>query len=108
MIELAGDFASQMNLEPYYLYRQKNTVGNGENTGYSKKGKECLYNILMMEEHSTVFACGASAITKLVSPDTSKIVRKAFPKYPFEYLASPRGIGEDLIRDFYEEIRNDR
>ncbi len=95
-------------LHPYYLYRQKNTVGNGENTGYAKEGKECLYNILMMEEHSTVFACGASAITKLVSPDKSKIVRKAFPKYPFEYLAAPTGIGEDLIRDFYEEIRNDR
>lgn len=93
---------------PYYLYRQKNTVGNGENTGYAKEGKECLYNILMMEEHSTVFACGASAITKLVSPDKSKIVRKAFPKYPFEYLAAPRGIGEELIRDFYEEIRHDR
>jgi oxygen-independent coproporphyrinogen-3 oxidase len=94
--------------QPYYLYRQKNTVGNGENTGYAKEGKECLYNILMMEEHSTVFACGASAITKLVSPDKSKIVRKAFPKYPFEYLAAPKGIGEDFIRDFYEEIRNDR
>lgn len=94
--------------EPYYLYRQKNTVGNGENTGYALEGKECLYNILMMEEHSTVFACGASAITKLVSPDKSKIVRKAFPKYPFEYLTAPRGIGEELIREFYEEIRNDR
>ncbi len=96
------------DFEPYYLYRQKNTVGNGENTGYSKKGKECLYNILMMEEHSTVFACGASAITKLVSPDKTKIVRKAFPKYPFEYLASPEGIGEEVIRDFYEGIRNDK
>lgn len=93
--------------EPYYLYRQKNTVGNGENTGYAKEGKECLYNILMMEEHSTVFACGASAITKLVSHDKSKIVRKAFPKYPFEYLAAPKGIGEDIIRNFYEENRYD-
>ncbi len=89
--------------EPYYLYRQKNTVGNGENTGYAKEGKECLYNILMMEEHSTVFACGASAITKLVSVDKSKIIRKAFPKYPFEYLEALRGIGEDIIRDFYKE-----
>lgn len=94
--------------EPYYLYRQKNTVGNGENTGYAKEGKECLYNILMMEEHSTVFACGASAITKLVSDDGTKIVRKAFPKYPFEYLAAPKGIGEDLIMSFYEENRNER
>jgi hypothetical protein len=59
----------------------------------------------MMEEHSTVFACGASAITKLVSVDKSKIIRKAFPKYPFEYLEAPRGIGEDIIRDFYKEQR---
>lgn len=34
---------------PYYLYRQKNTVGNLENVGYSLPGCEGLYNIYMME-----------------------------------------------------------
>ncbi len=107
-VDYAMNTLRQNGFAPYYLYRQKNTVGNGENTGYAKEGKECLYNILMMEEHSTVFACGASAITKLVNDDKTKIIRKAFPKYPFEYLAAPSGIGEELIRTFYEENRNDR
>ncbi len=87
---------------PYYLYRQKNTIGNAENTGYAVQGRECAYNVLMMEETNTVFACGASSITKLVSPDGSKIERIAFPKYPFEYLSAPQGIGEDKIVDFFK------
>ena len=93
---------------PYYLYRQKNTVGNAENTGYAKAGYENLYNVLMMEECSTVFACGAGAITKIVSPDKERIERIAFPKYPFEYLYPSEkqtlsGIGEDTIRRFFQE-----
>lgn len=89
-------------LLPYYLYRQKNTVGNAENVGYAVTGAECDYNVLMMEETNTVFACGASAITKLVSGDGGQIERIAFPKYPFEYLAAPHGIGEDKIIDFFK------
>lgn len=91
---------------PYYLYRQKNTVGNAENVGYAIPGTECDYNVLMMEETNTVFACGASAITKLVSADGSVIDRIAFPKYPFEYLAAKEGIGEDRIFRFFEGDRN--
>ncbi|MBP5231531.1 MAG: coproporphyrinogen dehydrogenase HemZ [Clostridia bacterium] len=71
---------------PYYLYRQKNIVGNAENVGYALPGTENLYNVLMMEEYATVFACGAGAITKLVTPDRKGILRIANPKYPFEYL----------------------
>ncbi len=92
---------NQAGLLPYYLYRQKNTIGNAENVGYAVPGTECDYNVLMMEETNTVFACGASAITKLVSADGSVIDRIAFPKYPFEYLAAPEGIGEERIRNFF-------
>lgn len=71
---------------PYYLYRQKNTVGNFENVGYALPKREGLYNVFMMEEVHTVFAAGAGAITKLVSPDRTSIVRADMPKYPYEYL----------------------
>lgn len=73
---------------PYYMYRQKNTVANLENVGYSKPGHEGIYNIMMMDEIHTVFGAGASAMTKLVSRDPSdmKIVRICEPKYPYEYL----------------------
>ena len=54
-----------------------------------------------MEEYSTVFACGAGAITKLVSPARDEICRIAFPKYPYEYLDNDRGIRESEIREFF-------
>ncbi|MBR4798989.1 MAG: coproporphyrinogen dehydrogenase HemZ [Clostridia bacterium] len=88
---------------PYYLYRQKNTVGNSENTGFSVPGAENLYNVLMMEEYSTVFACGAGAITKFVNPDRTLIARHAFPKYPFEYLREDKGIGREEALAFFSK-----
>jgi oxygen-independent coproporphyrinogen-3 oxidase len=74
MIELAGDFASQMNLEPYYLYRQKNIAGNFENVGYAKVDKAGIYNILIMEEKQSIVAVGAGASTKIVVPDDKVII----------------------------------
>ncbi len=74
--------------QPYYIYRQKNTVGNYENVGYALEGAEGLYNIFMMEEVHSIFACGAGAVTKLVARDRSSIKRIAMPKYPYEYLSS--------------------
>ncbi len=75
--------------KPYYMYRQKNTVGNLENVGYSTEGNECMYNIFMMEEIQTIFAAGAGAVTKLVRLENGapvKIERIFTPKYPYEYL----------------------
>lgn len=68
MVERARMFAGEMGLNPYYLYRQKNILGNLENVGYSKPGKECLYNIQIMEERQSIFACGAGAVSKFVFP----------------------------------------
>lgn len=56
-------------LYPYYLYRQKNMAGNFENVGYAAPGKECLYNILIMEEVQSILALGAGGSTKLVYDD---------------------------------------
>ena len=66
MVELAADYAESMNMEPYYMYRQKNMAGNYENVGYSIPGKECIYNVLIMEEKQTIIACGAGASSKIV------------------------------------------
>lgn len=51
--------------EPYYLYRQKYTQGNGENVGYCKSGHPGLYNILMMAEKQTILGLGAGSSGKL-------------------------------------------
>lgn len=46
---------------PYYLYRQKFSLGEGENTGFAKKGKECLYNSHMINNHSAILGLGTGA-----------------------------------------------
>ena len=79
--------------EPYYMYRQKNTVGNLENVGFAKGGTECLYNIYMMDEIHTVFGVGASAVTRLTATQGQKqrIKRIFEAKYPYEYLRDHEG-----------------
>ncbi len=75
IINMTADYAQAMGMEPYYLYRQKNMAGNFENVGYSKPGKEGLYNVLIMEEKQTIMAVGAGASTKVVFPAENRIER---------------------------------
>lgn len=70
MLLLAENELPQKDYQPYYMYRQKNSAGHfgsdgQENIGFAKEGKECLYNILIMEELQTIVALGAGASTKL-------------------------------------------
>ncbi|MDR3310007.1 MAG: coproporphyrinogen dehydrogenase HemZ, partial [Oscillospiraceae bacterium] len=69
---------------PYYLYRQKYSSGGLENTGWTKPGFECLYNIIMMDETGSVLSLGGGGVTKLVARGT-RIERAFNPKYPQEY-----------------------
>lgn len=70
---------------PYYMYRQSRCLGNLENVGWCKPGREGLYNIFMMEECHTVFAAGAGAVTRLKAPHGEMIERIFNFKYPYEY-----------------------
>ncbi|MEG1779122.1 MAG: coproporphyrinogen dehydrogenase HemZ, partial [Oscillospiraceae bacterium] len=106
MVSYAGKRLSESGYKPYYLYRQKNTLSNLENTGYSKPGFEGLYNVFIMDEIQTVLAVGAGAVTKLCSQEQSKVQRIYNFKFPFEYL---RNFDEILIRqqgikDFYANV----
>ena len=67
--------SKKLGLKPYYMYRQKNMVGNMENLGYSKEGKECIYNIQMIEDKQTIIALGADAVTKVVFLEEDRIER---------------------------------
>ena len=82
---------------PYYLYRQKFTSGGFENTGWSLPGRECIYNICMMEELCTVLAFGGGGVTKLVSPD-GRIKRIFNAKYPREYILQANKM-EDKLKE---------
>ena len=72
---------------PYYLYRQKNTAENLENTGFALPGQEGLYNTFIMDETHTILAVGAGAVTKLRQPNGGLIERIFNFKYPYEYIS---------------------
>lgn len=93
MIELAAVYAGDMEMDPYYLYRQKNIAGNFENVGYAKVDKAGIYNILIMEEKQSIIAAGAGVSTKVVYPEVryeggkgSKIVRVENVKEVSQYI----------------------
>ncbi|MGN0481950.1 MAG: coproporphyrinogen dehydrogenase HemZ [Lachnospiraceae bacterium] len=74
-IDLTAKYMQEMELDPYYLYRQKNMAGNYENVGYAKPGKAGIYNILIMEEKQTIMALGAGATTKFVLDHATRMER---------------------------------
>ena len=99
--------AQHEGYQPYYMYRQKNTVGNYENVGFCLDGKKGLYNIYMMEEIHSIFAAGAGAVSKFVdyapaNGEKRTIERFFNQKYPYEYLAEDK-TEEKLAaaREFY-------
>lgn len=85
MMELASQWCGEHGYMPYYLYRQKNILGNLENVGYAKPGKESIYNIMIMEEMQSIIGLGCGASSKLVHPVTGVISRLANPKEPKAY-----------------------
>ncbi len=101
--------ALQAEYLPYYMYRQKNTIGNFENVGFAKEGYEGLYNVYMMEEVHTILAAGAGAVTKLVdyhADQSGKIeIERVFnDKYPYEYLSEDKSIKiNEMIMDYYRK-----
>ncbi len=86
MMEYAKEWTTNHQYYPYYLYRQKNMLGNLENIGYALNGKESLYNILIMEEKQTIIGLGSGAASKMVSPRTKEIERIPNPKEPKVYI----------------------
>ena len=65
---------------PYYLYRQKYMAGNCENTGWTKPGRACVYNVDVMEEITDNIACGANAVGKKLFLEEERIERLGSPK----------------------------
>lgn len=87
MIDLTAQYARALGMVPYYLYRQKNIAGNFENVGYAVPGKECVYNILIMEEKQTIMACGAGTTTKVLYPEENRLERAENVKEVEQYIS---------------------
>lgn len=87
MYEESRNLAENLGLSPYYMYRQKNMVGNLENLGYAKEGKECIYNIQMIEERQTTIAIGAAAVSKVIFLEEDRLERFPNLKDLHEYIS---------------------
>ena len=86
MVDFALKAVSANGKNPYYLYRQKNMLGNLENVGYAKPGTESLYNIYIMEEVQTIISLGCGGVTKSVDSETDRIERIFNVKEPKDYI----------------------
>ena len=106
MLAYSREVLTENGYKPYYMYRQSKALGNFENVGWCKEGKECAYNILMMEEYQHIISVGAGAVTKLLSPGITKIERVFNYKYPFEYISRfPELLKKkERITSFFEEV----
>ncbi len=101
MVDFSREFLKEKGKVPYYLYRQKNMLGNLENVGYAKPDKVSLYNIYIMEEVQSIIAMGCGGVTKTVDPALDRIERIFNVKEPKDYIER---IDEMLHRK--DELRN--
>ena len=73
MMDLTKDFCKDNDYKPYYLYRQKQILGNLENIGYAKKEHESIYNIAIMEERESIIGLGLGSTSKVYKPSNHSI-----------------------------------
>ena len=101
MVRLGAEAARALHMRPYYMYRQKYMRGNLENVGYAAVGKECIYNIDMMEDTTSIMAHGAGAMTKCIYDAQRRVERVPNPKNIETYIAKIDKLAEEK-RKLYE------
>lgn len=88
MVEESHEWARGLGQIPYYVYRQRDILGNMENVGFAKPGKESVYNICIMEERQTIVGIGGGSVTKLIGKNAKNFGRFANPREPKAYIDS--------------------
>ncbi|NLT12170.1 MAG: coproporphyrinogen dehydrogenase HemZ [Clostridiaceae bacterium] len=99
MLQYSHNRLPELGYIPYYLYKQKDTLGGHENTGYSFPGDECRYNVAMMSDAYSVLAIGAGGVSKRVFSDR-RLVRCDCVKNPAEYIRRVKEMAERKLRFF--------
>ena len=99
MVDYANATLRGLGYKPYYLYRQKYMSGSFENVGWSREGKDCLYNIYMMEELHTILSLGGGGMNKVNLPD-GHLERFHNPKFPEQYIEMIDSVLEDKKKLF--------
>lgn len=105
MLRLAQTRLTEHGHRPYYLYKQKNTVGNLENVGYAKPGTEGIYNVYSMAELQTILAMGGGGATKLVDRKNDFIDRVFNVKDVITYIENidEMILRKERLREFYKK-----
>ena len=103
MVAYASEKLRSLDYKPYYLYRQKYMSGSFENVGWSLDGKDCLYNIYMMEEVHTIVSVGGGSISKRNMPDGT-LQRFPNPKFPEQYIEMLDSVLEKK-KEMFELVR---
>lgn len=99
MLEGGYDLLKHGSYQPYYIYRQKNMIGRGENVGYEKGETPCIYNIRMMEDAHEILALGSNAAGKKIRH--KKVLRSTTPK-DIQLYIEDRPRRKKIIKDFFE------
>lgn len=92
--------------KPYYMYRQKNMLGLGENVGFSLDGADSLYNFRIMEECQSIIAMGAGAISKIYFPREDRIERAANVSNFKEYISRIDEMKKRKENIIFKEAKN--
>ncbi len=99
MVDYANENLAAGGWKPYYLYRQKYMSGSFENVGWSRSGRDCLYNIYMMEEIHSILSLGGGGMNKVNLPG-GRLERFHNPKFPEQYIEMIDGVLEDKRKLF--------
>ena len=97
MVDLARKALGEKGYSPYYLYKQKYMTGNLENVGYALEGKECIYNINMMEDETNVIAFGLGTSSRRVYGYEGRIKRYYTTKDMNMYLENIDDIAKNKV-----------
>lgn len=100
--KMIGDFTRENSYRPYYLYRQKNIVGNLENVGYERNNTAQRYNIIINEEIGSIIGLGMNANTKLINGSKYRNPRNLRDYYEnFEKSLADKN---EMIKNLREDI----
>lgn len=108
MMDRSVNLLNKKQMSPYYMYKQRNTLGNLENVGFAKEGHESLYNVYIMEEVQPIIALGAGGSTKMVS--NGEIERVFNPKEAADYTQRIEEVlrRKDMFFKFYENKKEEK
>lgn len=87
MVAHATKRLTEAGYKPYYMYRQKQMIGNLENIGFTLPQKVCVYNVRIMEEQHSIVALGAGAISKIYFAEENRLERFSNSKGLEDYMA---------------------